>query len=98
MKSDEAVELLRECRAAIEPLTGAQIKLHSIAPDLAVRLDALLAQPNAAPQTLQPAGHGRGVGEHPATTSASAAPDSGMPEEPTRFIPVWHKKFMAADR
>ena len=31
-------------------------------------------------------------------SKSSAAPDSGMPEGPTRFIPVWRKKFMAADR
>lgn len=34
--------LLREARAALEPLTGAQIKLHRIKLDLADRIDATL--------------------------------------------------------
>jgi hypothetical protein len=37
-----SIELLKELRAAIEPLTKAQIRLHRIAPDLATRLDAVL--------------------------------------------------------
>ena len=72
---------------------------------------ALLAQPNAASQSHSAAEGPQGDTSAPASAASwkpeddqnmpskqSAAPDSGMPEEPTRFIPVWHKKFMAADR
>lgn len=46
--------LLREARAAIEPLTGAQIKLHRIKLDLADRIDAALGVVEApAPQREQ---------------------------------------------
>jgi hypothetical protein len=37
------IALLAEARAAIEPLTGAQIKLHRIKLDLADRIDAALS-------------------------------------------------------
>ena len=41
--------LLREARAALEPLTGAQIKLHRIKLDLADRIDATLDGVSALP-------------------------------------------------
>src|SRR3990167_10055443 len=100
MTNDEAMELLHRIDAFFR-----QCSPHHRARDwhklLTKCRDFLAAQePKAAPQidcelaSIRPTGNR----EYAGAPSASAAPASGMPEGPTRFIPVWRKKFMAADR
>jgi hypothetical protein len=86
MNHDEAMELLREWRYELNHalLTGPNIN-DFVSRKLEARIaqiDALLAQPKAAPQPStamrEPTSSSEGVGQGEV---ASAAPDSGMPEE-----------------
>ena len=79
--NDEVVELLRECREYL--MSWSICKEGNRCKDIVNRIDALLAQSKAAPQ-VEPAGppYVSPALDGEVRTPASAAPDSGMPEEP----------------